>query len=94
MDLLTQFSSAVGGMAPTGGRQRVVPIPRNSIEHSLQELVKKFERDPTVGSIVRDLLTRFSSAVGGMAPTGRRQRVVPIRRNFIENSLRKLVKKI
>ena len=41
-----------------------------------------------------DLLTRFSSVVGGMAPTGRRQRVVPIARNFIKNSLWKLVKKI
>ena len=40
MDLLTQFSSVVGGMAPTGRRQRVVPIPGNSIEHSLQKLVK------------------------------------------------------
>ena len=56
--------------------------------------LKTFERDPTVGSIVMVLLTWFSSVVGGMAPTGRRQRVVPIPRNSIENSLRKLVKKI
>ena len=41
-----------------------------------------------------DLLTRFSYAFGGMAPTGRRQRVVPIGRNFIENIHRKLVKNI
>ena len=94
MDLLTRFSSAVGGMAPTGRRQRVVPIPRNSIEHNLWKLVKTFERDPTVGSIVMDLLTRFFCAVGGMAPTGRRQPVVPITRNSIEKSLRKLEKKI
>ena len=80
-------------MAQTGRRQRVIPIPRNSIEHILRKLVKKFERDPTVGSIVMDLLTRFSSVVDGMAPTGRRQRVVPIPRNSIENSVRKLVKK-
>ena len=40
MDLLTRFSSVVGGMAPTGRRQRVVPIPRNSIENSLPKLVK------------------------------------------------------
>ena len=92
MDLLTRFSSAVGGMAPTGRRQPVVPIPRNSLEHSLWKLVKTFERDPTVGSIVMDLLTRFSCAVGGMAPTGRRRRVMPIPCNSIENSLRKLVK--
>ena len=78
MDLLTRFSSVVGGMAPTGRRQRVALIPR----------------DPMVGSIVMDLLTRFSSVVGGMAPTGRRQSVVPIPRNSIENSLRKLVKNI
>ena len=94
MDLLTRFSRAVGGMAPTGRRQPVVPIPRNSIEHNLRKLVKKFERDPTVGSIVMDLLTRFSSAFGGMAPTGRRQPVVPIPRTSIEHSFRKLVKKI
>ena len=48
---------------------------------------KKFERDPTVGSIVMVLLTWFSSGVGGMAPTGRRQHVVPIPRHSIENSL-------
>ena len=94
MDLLTWFSSAIDVMGPTGRRQRVVPIPRNSINHSLRKLVKKFERDPTVGSIVMDLLTRFSCVVGGMAPTGHRQRVVPIPRNSIENSLRKLVKEI
>ena len=40
MDRLTRFSSAIGGMAPTGRRQRVVPIPRNSIENSLRKLVK------------------------------------------------------
>ena len=94
MDLLTRFSSVVGGMAPTGRRQPVVPIPRNSLEHSLWKLVKTFERDPTVGSIVMDLLTRFSCAVGGMAQTGRRQRVVPIPRNSLENSLWKPEKKI
>ena len=41
-----------------------------------------------------DLLTRFSSVVDEMTPTGRRRRVVPIPRNSIENSLRKLVKNI
>ena len=87
MDLLTRFSSSVGGMAPTGRRRRVVPIPRNSNENSLWKLVKTFEHDPTVGSIVIDILTRFSTGVGGMAPTGRRRRVVPIPRNSIENSL-------
>ena len=40
------------------------------------------------------LLTRFSSVVGGMAPTGRRQRVVPTPRNSIENIHRKIMKKI
>ena len=80
MDLLTLFSSAVGGMAPTGRRRRVVPIPRKSIENCIRKLGKKFDRDPTVGSIVMDLLTRFSRGVGGMAPTGRRRRVVPIPR--------------
>ena len=41
MELLTRFSSAVGGMAPTEHRQRVVPIPRNSFENSHWKLVKK-----------------------------------------------------
>ena len=40
MDLLTWFTSVVSGMAATGRRQRVVPIPRNSIENSLRKLVK------------------------------------------------------
>ena len=87
MDLLTRFSSVVGGMAPTGRRQPVVLIPRNSLEHNLRKLVKICERDPTVGCIVMDLLTRFSSAFGGIAPTGRRQPVVPIPRNSLEHSL-------
>ena len=71
-DLLTWFSSVIGGIAPTGRRRRVVPIPPNSIENGLLKLVKKFERDPTVGSIVMDVLAPFSSAVVGMAPTGHR----------------------
>ena len=49
-DLLTRYSRVVGGMGPTGRHRRVVPIPRYSIENSLRKLVKKFERDPTVGS--------------------------------------------
>ena len=93
MDLLTLFSSAVGGMAPTERCHCVIPIPRNYIENSLRKLGKQFERDPTIGSIVMDLLIRFCSAVGRMAPTGNRQHVVPIPRNSIENSLRKLMKK-
>ena len=40
MDLLTRFSITIGGMAPTGRRQLVVPIPLNSIENSLWKLVK------------------------------------------------------
>ena len=94
MHLLTRFSSAVGGMAPTVRRRRVVRFPRNSIESRLQKHLEKFERDPTAGYIAMDILTRFSSVVGGMGPTGRRLRVVPIPRNSIENSLRKLVKNI
>ena len=94
MVLLTRLSSVVGGMAPTGRIQHVVPIPPDSLENSLWKLVKTFERDPTVGSIVIDVLTRFSTGVGGMAPTGRRRRVVPIPPNSIENRFRKLVKNI
>ena len=81
-------------MASTGRHRRVVPIPRYSIENSLRKLVKKFERDSTVGSRDTDLLTQYSSRVGGLASTGRYRRVVPIPRYSIENSLRKLVKKI
>ena len=73
-DLLTGYSRLVGEMAPTVRRRLIVPIPRNSIENSLRKLVKIFERDPTVGSRDRDLLTRCSSPVGEMAPTGRRRR--------------------
>ena len=40
MDLVIGLSSVVGGMAPTGRRRRVVPIPRNSIENNLWKLVK------------------------------------------------------
>ena len=90
---MTRYCGPVGGMAPTGRHRRVVPFPRYSIENSLEKLVKKFERDPTVGSRDTDLLTRYSRVVGGMAPTGRHRRVVPILRYSIENSLRKLVKK-
>ena len=88
------YSGPVGGMAPTGRHPRGVSIPRYSIENSLRKLVKKFERDPTVGSRDTDLLTRYSRVVGGMAPTGRHRRVVSIPRYSIENSLRNLVKKI
>ena len=94
MDLLIRFSSAVGGIALTGRRRPVVAIARNSIENRLRKLVKTFQLDPTVGSIVMDLLTWFSSVVGVMAATGRRRRVVPIPRNSIENIIRKLGKNI
>ena len=46
-----------------------------------------------VGSIDTDLWTRYSGLVGGMAPTGRRRRVVMIRRYSIENKHLNLVKK-
>ena len=41
MDLWTRFSSFVGVMAPTGHRQRVVLIPRNTFDNSIQKLEKK-----------------------------------------------------
>ena len=73
-DHLTGYSRLVGGMAPTVGHRRVVPIPRNSIENRLRKLVKIFEHDPTVISRDADLLTRCSGPVGEMAPTGCRRR--------------------
>ena len=58
---LSRYSSPVGGMARQGAVMRIVPIPRKSIENSLQKHVKKFERDPTVGSLDTDLLSRYSN---------------------------------
>ena len=93
-DLLRRYSSPVGGKAPIERRRRVVWNPQNYMENSLWKHVKKFESDPTVGSRDTDLLTRYSSRVGGLAPTGRYRRVVPIPRYSIEKNLRILVKKI
>ena len=86
-NVLSRYSGPFGGMAPTGHRWRVVPIPRNSMENSLWKQVKKFERDPTVGSLDKDILSRYSGPVGGMGQTGPHQRVVPLPRNSMENSL-------
>ena len=80
-------------MAPTGHRRRVVPIPRNSMENSLQKHVKKFECDPAVGSLDKDLLSRYSSHVGGKVPTARCRRAVRSSQNSRENNLRKYIKK-
>ena len=93
MDLFSRYSSLVGGMAPTIHHQRLVPIPCNSMENRFQKQVKQFECDPTVGSLYTDLLNRYSSPSGGMAPTGHHRRVVPIPHNSMENSLWKVVKK-
>ena len=70
MELLARFSSAVGEIAPTGRHRRVVPIPPTPSKTAYGNSCKKFQRDPTVGSIVMHLLTRFSSVIGGMGPTG------------------------
>ena len=91
-DILSRYFGPVGGMARIGRCRRIVSIPRNSIENSLQKHVKKFERDPTVGSLDTNILSRYSGRVGGMAQTGRRWRVVPIPRNSMENNLQKHVK--
>ena len=91
-DLLSLYSIPVIGMAPTVHRQRVVRIPRNSMENILRKLLKTFKRDPTVGFINTVLLSLYSIPVIGMPTTGRRRRVVRIRHNSMENSLRKLVK--
>jgi hypothetical protein len=39
------------------------------MENSLRKLLKKFERDPTVGSKVMDLFNRYSGGVGGTTRT-------------------------
>ena len=91
-DLVSRYSSRVGGMAQIGRCQRVVLIPVNSIENSLQKDVKTFERDPAVGFLKTDLLSRYSSFVGGMASTVHHRRVDPIPRNSMKKSLQKLVK--
>ena len=62
------------------------------MENNLRKLVKKFERDPTVGSIDTNLVSLYSIPVIGMPLTGHRRRVVRIPHNSKENSLRKLVK--
>ena len=36
------------------------------MENSLEKLLKKYERDPTVESNVMDLLSRYSGRVGGI----------------------------
>ena len=92
-DLLSRYSGPFGGQAPTGRRWRRVPIPRNSMENSLRKFMKKFERDPTVGSINTDVLSLYSFPVIRIASTAHRQRVVRIPRNSMENNIRKLVKK-
>ena len=93
-DLLSRFSCRGCGKAAIEYRRHVVPIQRYSIGNSLRKLVKKFYRDPTVGSIDMYLLTRYSRPVGGMAPTGLLCLVLSIPRDSIEKSLRKLLKKI
>ena len=37
------------------------------MENSLRKLLQKFERDPTVGSNIMDLLSRYLGRVGGIA---------------------------
>ena len=74
--LLRRYSGPVGGMTPTVHRRRVVPIPRLSMENSLQKHVKKFESNPSVGSLDTDLLSRYSSLVSGKDPNERRRSVV------------------
>ena len=58
------------------------------MENNLRKLVKQFERDPTVGSLDKDLLRLCSIPVIGMPPTERRRREVQIPRNSMENNLR------
>ena len=44
-----------------------VAIQSYSMENSLRKLLQKFERDPTVGSKVLDLWSRYSGLGGGNA---------------------------
>ena len=69
-DLLTRFSSVVGGMAQPDAvdvSYRFHPSPSKTASRNS---CKTFQRDPTVGSIVMHLLTRFSSVIDGMGQTG------------------------
>jgi hypothetical protein len=50
---------------PNGLHQHGVGIPYYSKENSLRKLLKKFGRDPTVGSKVIDLLSRYSGRLVG-----------------------------
>jgi hypothetical protein len=50
-------------------RRRAVAIPCCSKENSLRKVLKNFERNPTVGSKVMDLFSRYCSRVGGTTRT-------------------------
>ena len=52
---------------PTGHRRRGGAIPCYFMENNLRKLMKTFERDPTVGSKVMDLLSWYSGRVRGIA---------------------------
>jgi hypothetical protein len=50
---------------PNRCRRRALVIPRYSKENSLRKLLKTFGRDPTIGSKVMDLFSRYGGRVGG-----------------------------
>jgi len=62
---------------PNRCRRRALVIPRYSKENSLRKLLKTFGRDPTIGSKVMDLFSRYGGRVGGR-PNGHRRRAVAI----------------
>ncbi|KAL3566425.1 hypothetical protein D5086_031840 [Populus alba] len=73
---------------PTRGRRRGVAIARYFMENNLRKLMKTFECDLTVGSKVKDLLSRVCR---WHRPTGGRCRGVAIPCYSMQNSLQKLI---
>ena len=63
MDLLSRYSS-VARFDTTGVSWQFYCDAKTN---SLRKLLKKIKLDPTVGSRVKDLLSRYSGLVGGLA---------------------------
>ena len=67
MEHMSRYSGRLGGISRTNIIGVYLPCKANTKENNPRKLPKIFERDPTVGSKVMDLLSRYSRRVGGMA---------------------------